>query len=99
MALVDEFGIDVVAILDDFVVQVRSGRESGSTDLADDLFLLYELPCANQYLAQVRVASAIAIGMDDFDQFAVTAFPASERDLSAGRSPHQSARRRTIVRT
>ena len=78
----------MVAVLDDFVVQVGASRESGGTDFADDLFLLYELAFANQYLAQVRVAGAVAIGMDNFDQLAVTAFPAGVRNLPASRSPH-----------
>ena len=78
----------MVAVLDDFVVQVGAGREAGGTDFTDDLFLLYELALANHDLAQVRVAGAVAIGVDDFDQLAVAAFVTGVRNLPSGRSPH-----------
>ena len=66
-ALVDTLRVDMAAVFDDFVVQVRAGCSPGCPDFADGVFLLYALAVADQDFAQMCIAGAVAVGVRDFD--------------------------------
>jgi len=80
-------------------MQVRSGRQSGRTDIADHLSLAHFL--AGLHAAgesrHVAIGGLIAVGVPDADVLAVAAFPADLVDNAVARGEDRRPRRRAPV--
>src|SRR5215510_12940645 len=74
-----------------FVVQVRSRRAPGRTDLADDLSGLDGLADANVDRQQVTVAARQSVAVIDVDRAAIAAAPAGGGHRAVGGGAHRVA--------
>src|SRR5689334_1646516 len=82
----------------EFVVQVRTGCETGHADITDRFTLMHALADVHARDARhVAVQRAVATAViDDYD-VAVPALPAAERDLAVAGGMDRRAGRRRIV--
>ena len=70
----DKPGIDVLIILYDFKVQVRTSRVAGVAGCTDPLASVYTLAHAHPNLAQVSIHCGISVAVIDLDNVAVNRF-------------------------
>src|SRR5215510_13842210 len=77
----------------EFVVEMRSGGETGGTDIADHIALTYPLADMEPALEslEMSVASGDAVWVTDLDQIAVPSGPSHMRDHAVARRHHRSA--------
>ena len=90
--------VDRLAAHPRLVVQVRSGRAPGRTDLADDLPGPDRLADAHVDRREVTVAGGQAVAVVDVDHPAVAAAPARGRHLAVGGGAHRYRRSRRADR-
>src|SRR5262245_50331608 len=83
--------VDRLAFEPRFVVQMRSRRAPGRTDLADDLSGLDGLADANVDRRQVTVAARQSVAVIDVDRAAIAAAPAGGGHRAVGSGAHRVA--------
>ena len=79
--------IDRSSVARHFIMQMRSARQAGRSDEADDLPLAHMLSGNGDDPAHVRVTGGDAAGMNQLDLLAVAPAPAGRRHPAVGGSP------------